>query len=128
MCTKQVMDKVNNRSMNNLWSLMKVSWKDTRKTFLLSTFNKFHTSFGVKWWHGSYLCKFYWLRRYSQYPLRYIMYYSLRYYKGKTQLVQLLSTKVFLGFLVKILLKYTYKEFLKIRLQNWNCKFEDIGK
>ena len=33
-----------------------------------------------------------------------------------------------LEFLVKILDKYTYKEFLKIPFYNWNYKFEDIGK
>ena len=43
------------------------------------------------------------------------MYYSLRYYKEETQLVELLFTKgVVEEFLVKMLDKYTYKEFLKI--------------
>ena len=42
------------------------------------------------------------------------MYYSLRYYKDDTQLVGLFFTKGVLEFVVKILDKYTYKEFLKI--------------
>ena len=41
------------------------------------------------------------------------MYYSLRYYKEETQLVGLFFTKGVLEFVVKILDKYTYKEFLK---------------
>ena len=40
----------------------------------------------------------------------------------KTQLVGLFFTKGVLEFVVKIPDKYTYKEFLKIPLQNWNCK------
>ena len=39
------------------------------------------------------------------------MYYSLRYYKEETQLVGLFFTK---GVVVKIVDKYTYKDFLKI--------------
>ena len=46
MWTEQVMDKVSNRSMKNVWSLLKVRNKSTRTTFLLLTLNKFHTSFG----------------------------------------------------------------------------------
>ena len=42
------------------------------------------------------------------------MYYSLRYHKEKTQLVGLFFRKSVLEFVVKILDKYTYKEFLKI--------------
>ena len=42
------------------------------------------------------------------------MYYSLRYYKEETQLVGLFFTKGVLEFVVKILDKYTNKEFLKI--------------
>ena len=42
------------------------------------------------------------------------MYYLLRYYKEETQLVGLFFTKGVLEFVVKILAKYTYKEFLKI--------------
>ena len=42
------------------------------------------------------------------------MYYLLRHYKEETQLVWLFFTKSVLEFVVKILDKYTYKEFLKI--------------
>ena len=42
------------------------------------------------------------------------MYYSLRYYKEETQLVGLFFRKIVLEFVIKILDKYTYKEFLKI--------------
>ena len=42
------------------------------------------------------------------------MYYLLRYYKEQTQLVGLFFTKGVLEFVVKILDKYTYREFLKI--------------
>ena len=42
------------------------------------------------------------------------MYYSLRYYKEETQLVGLFFIKGILELVVKILDKYTYKEFLKI--------------
>ena len=46
-----------------------------------------------------------------------MMYYSLRYYKEETQLVGLFFTKgVVEKFVVKILGKYTSKEFLKILL------------
>ena len=37
-------------------------------------------------------------------------------------------TKGVLEFALKILDKYTYKEFVKIPFYNWNCKFEDVGK
>ena len=114
MWTQQEMDKVSNRSMNNVWSLLKVSYKDNRTTFLLLPLNKFHTSFGgLKWWYRNYLCKFFWLKLSSQYLLRCIMYYSLRYYKEETQLVGLFFTKGVLEFVVKILDKYTSKEFPK---------------
>ena len=46
--------------------------------------------------------------------MRCIMYFLLRYYKEETQLVGLFFTKDVLEFVVKILDKYTYKEFLKI--------------
>ena len=42
------------------------------------------------------------------------MYYSLRYYKGKTELVGLFFIKGVLELVVKIIDKYTYKELLKI--------------
>ena len=42
------------------------------------------------------------------------MYFLLRYYKEETQLVELFFTKDVLEFVVKILDKYIYKEFLKI--------------
>ena len=42
------------------------------------------------------------------------MYFVLRYSKEETQLVGLFFTKSVLEFVVKILDKYTYKEFLKI--------------
>ena len=42
------------------------------------------------------------------------MYYSLRYYKEETQLVVLFFTKGVPEFVVKVLDKYTYKEFPKI--------------
>ena len=117
MWTQQVMDKISNRSMNNIWTLLKVSKKDNRTTFLLLTLNKFHTSFGqLKWWYGSYLCKFFWLKLYSQYMLRCIMYFLLKYYKEEIQLMGLLFTEGVLEFVVKILDKYTYTEFLKIPL------------
>ena len=44
----------------------------------------------------------------------YIMYYSLRYYKEETQLVRLFFRKGVAELVVKILDKYTDKEFLKI--------------
>ena len=44
----------------------------------------------------------------------YIMYYSLRYYKEETQLVRLFFRKGVAEIVVKILDKYTGKEFLKI--------------
>ena len=50
------------------------------------------------------------------------MYYSLRYYIEETQLVGLFSAKGVAEFVVKILDKYTNKEFLKILLRNLNCK------
>ena len=123
MWIQEVMDKASNRSISNIWSLLKASLKDTRTTFLLLTLNKFHTIFGeLKWWYGSYLCKFCWLKPYSQYLLRCIMYYSLRYYKEETQLVGLFFINDVLEFAVKTLDKYTYKEFL-------NCKIpEEILK
>ena len=42
------------------------------------------------------------------------MYYSLRYYKGETELVGLFLIKGVLELVVKIIDKYTYKELLKI--------------
>ena len=42
------------------------------------------------------------------------MYYLLRYYKEETPLVAQFLTKEVLEFVVKILDKYAYKEFLKI--------------
>ena len=42
------------------------------------------------------------------------MYYLLRYYNKQAQLVGLFLKKGVLEFVVKILDKYTYKEFLKI--------------
>ena len=42
------------------------------------------------------------------------MYYSLRYYNEETQLVGLFFIKGVTELVVKILDKYTYKEFLKI--------------
>ena len=42
------------------------------------------------------------------------MYYSLRYYKEDKLLVGLFFTKGIVELVVKILDKYTYKEFLKI--------------
>ena len=42
------------------------------------------------------------------------MYFLLRYYKEETQLVELFLTKGVLEFVVKILDKYTNKEFLKV--------------
>ena len=42
------------------------------------------------------------------------MYYSLRYYKEETQLVGLFFTKGVAELVVKIVDKYTYKDFLKI--------------
>ena len=46
----------------------------------------------------------------------------------ETQLVGLFFTKGIVELVVKIMDKYTYKEFLKIIFENWNCKFEDINK
>ena len=46
--------------------------------------------------------------------LRRIMYYSLRWYKGETELVGLFFIKGVLELVVKIIDKYTYKELLKI--------------
>ena len=43
------------------------------------------------------------------------MYYSLRYYKEKTQLVGLFFTEGVVELVVKILDKYTNKEFLKLK-------------
>ena len=37
------MDKISNRSINNIWSLLKVSKKDTRANFLFLTHT--HTNF-----------------------------------------------------------------------------------
>ena len=42
------------------------------------------------------------------------MYFLLKYYKEETRLMGLFFTKGVLEFVVKILDKYTYKEFLKI--------------
>ena len=42
------------------------------------------------------------------------MYYSRRYYKEETQLVVLFFSEGVVELVVKILDKYTYKEFLKI--------------
>ena len=89
------MDKVSNRSMDNVWSLLKISLKKTSTIFLLLTLNKFHASFGeLKWWYGSYLCNFFWLKLCNQYLLRHIMYYSLTYSKEDTKLVGLLKLKL----------------------------------
>ena len=49
------------------------------------------------------------------------MYYSIRYYKAR--LVRLFFTGV-----VELMVKYTYKEFLKILFLKLKFKFEDIGK
>ena len=120
---------VSNRSMNNVWNLLKLRQKDTRTTFLLLTLNKFHTSSGqLKWYYGGYLYKFFWLKLYSQYLLRCIMYFFTKILQGGEQLVGLSFTKGALEFVVKILDKYTYEEFLKTPFKNWNCKFEDISK
>ena len=43
-----------------------------------------------------------------------MVYYLLRYCKEETQLTGLFLTKDVLQFVIKILDKYTYKEFLKI--------------
>ena len=115
MWTQHVIDKISNRSINNVWRLLTISQKDTRTKFSLLTLNKFHTSFGgLKWWYGSYFCNFFWLKLYCQYLLRSFMYYSLRYYREETQLVRLFFTKGVPEFVVKILDKCTCKEFLKI--------------
>ena len=75
MWTQHLIGKISNRSMNNIWRLLTISQKDTRTKFLLLTLNKRHTSFGgLKWWYGSYLCKFFWLKLYSQYLLKCIYY------------------------------------------------------
>ena len=117
MWIQEVMDKASYRSISNVWNLLKASLKDTRRTFLLLTLSKFHTIFGeLKWWYGSYLCKFFWLKPYSQYLLRCIIYYSLRYYKEETQLVGLFYTKGVVELVAKILDQYTYKEFQKKKL------------
>ena len=50
------------------------------------------------------------------------MYYSIRYYKEETRLEGAVEL------MVKILDKYTYKEFLKILFLKLKFKFEDIGK
>ena len=75
MWTKHVIDEISNRSINNVWRLLIISQKDTRTKFSLLTLNKFHTSFGgLKWWYGSYLCKFFWLKLYCQYLWKCIYY------------------------------------------------------
>ena len=68
---------------------------------------------------GSYLFKFFWIILYSQYLLQCITYCLLRYYKEEAQLAELFFKKDVLEFVVKILLKYTNNEFLKIPFQNW---------
>ena len=45
-----------------------------------------------------------------------IMYFLLKYYKEEIQLMGLFFTEGVLEFVVKILDKYTYTEFLKIPL------------
>ena len=75
MWTQHVIDKISNRSINNIWRLLTISQKDTRTKFSLLTLNKFHTSFGgLKWWYGSYLCKFFWLKLYCQHLWKCIYY------------------------------------------------------
>ena len=75
MWTQQVIDKINNRSMNNVRSLLKVRSTDTRATFLLLTLKTFHATFGgLKWCYEKYLNKFLWLKLCSQYLLRCIYY------------------------------------------------------
>ena len=75
MWTQHVIDKISNRSINNVWRLLTISQKDTRTKFSLLTLNKFHTSFGgLKWWYGSYLCKFFWLKLYCQHLWKCIYY------------------------------------------------------
>ena len=109
--TRYCMPKVSNRSINNVQILLKFAIKTTKKIFLLLTLNIFHTSFGGSKYLGSYLFKFFPVILYSQYLIRCIMYYLLRYY-NELELVGLFLKKVVLEFLVKILDKYTYKEFL----------------
>ena len=75
MWTQHVIDKISNRSINNVWRLLTISQKDTRTKFSLLTLNKFHTSFGgLKWWYGSYLCKFFSLKLYCQHLWKCIYY------------------------------------------------------
>ena len=73
----------------------KVSYKDTITIFLLLTLIRFHTSFGgSKLQLESYSLKFSWIKLYSHYPLRCIMYYLIWYNKEQTQLVELFFEKV----------------------------------
>ena len=113
--TSNYMHKVTNRSMNNVWVCSKFAIKTTKLIFLLSTLNRFHTTFGgLKWHLGSYLFKFFSIKLCSQYLLRCIMYIFYDTTRNQTQIVGLFFKKGVLEFLVKILDKYSYKEFLKI--------------
>ena len=58
------------------------------------------------------------------------MYYVLftKILQGEDTSSGTVFTKDVLEFVLKILDKYTYKEFAKIPFYNWNREFEDIGK
>ena len=121
MWTQQIIDKISNRSMNNVRILLKGSQKDTRTTFLLLTLKKFHTSFrGLKWWYRSYLCKIFWLKLCSQYLLSCIYYVLFTKIVQRGDTVRLFFTKGVVELVVKILDKYTNRvsknSFLKLKL------------
>ena len=88
------------------------------------TLNKFHTSYGgLKWWYGSYLCKFFWLKLYSQSLLRwtsYVLFTKILQGRDTGLSVGLFFTKEVLEIAVKILDKYPNKvsknSFLKLKL------------
>ena len=114
--TSNYMHKVSNRSMSNTWRLFKVFYEDNKTDLFIVNIKQIsHLFWRIKIRLGIYLFKFFSMKLYSQYLQKYIIYYLSRYYI----LVGLFFKKGILEYLVKIIDKYTYKEFLKISFENW---------
>ena len=97
-------------------SLFKVFYEDNKTNLFIVNIKQIsHLFWRIKIRLGIYLFKFFSMKLYSQYLQKYIIYYLSRYYI----LVGLFFKKGILEYLVKIIDKYTYKEFLKISFENW---------
>ena len=122
--TSNYTHKINHRSMDNIWSLFKVCYKqNTRTVFLWLILNRFHISFGgSNYWLGRYLFNET-VQLISTKIFNVFMYlsfiYILKYYKEPDTASETFFIKGLLEIIVKILDKYSCKEFLKIPFRTW---------